>query len=256
MNLYEAIYARHSVHNYRMEPVEDKILKGIPEFIESLNLLFPEIKTTVSVIENIPKRAKIKGIANVTAPYYLAVYSEKKEKSDMNAGFIMQQISLFFTSKGIGSCFQGMARVKDKKMEDLGLEFVIMMAFGLPRSSSIRYGNEAKRLSIDELCVFKEHPKSWIREMIEAARLAPSSFNSQPWRFVVYENRIHVFSKKPVISHNAIWKYNELNFGIMLANVMVASEELWIDVDLIKINNITHKTIPNNQYVISILAKP
>ena len=41
----------------------------------------------------------------------------------------------------------------------------------------------------------------------------------------------------------------------MLANVMVAAEEVWIDLDLIKLNNITHKSIPNNQYVISILLK-
>jgi len=239
-----------------MEPIDDKILKEIPVFINSLKLLFPEIKTAFSVIENIPKRAKMKGIVNVTAPYYLAVFSEEKEKSDMNVGFIMQQISLFFMTKGIGSCFMGITRVKDKKMEELGMKFVIMMAFGLPKLALARQENEANRLSVDELCVFKEHPKTWVKEMLEAARLAPSSFNSQPWRFVVYENRIHVFSKKPVISHNVLWKHNELNFGIMLANVMVAAEEIWVDLDLIKIGNITHMTIPNNQYVISILSKP
>ena len=91
--------------------------------------------------------------------------------------------------------------------------------------------------------------------MLEAARLAPSSTNSQPWRFVVYENRIHVFSKKPLGERSLLNPFTELNFGIMLANVMVAAEEVWIDLDLIKLNNITHKSIPNNQYVISILLK-
>ena len=92
--------------------------------------------------------------------------------------------------------------------------------------------------------------------MLEAARLAPSSTNSQPWRFVVYENRIHVFSKKPLDEKSLLNPFTELNFGIMLANVMVAAEEVWVDLDLIKLNNITHKSIPNNQYVISILLKP
>lgn len=41
----------------------------------------------------------------------------------------------------------------------------------------------------------------------------------------------------------------------MLANVMTAAEELWIDVDLIKLDNITHITLPNNQYVISVILK-
>ena len=84
----------------------------------------------------------------------------------------------------------------------------------------------------------------------------PSSTNSQPWRFVVYENRIHVFSKKPLDEKSLLNPFTELNFGIMLANVMVAAEEVWVDLDLIKLNNITHKSIPNNQYVISILLKP
>ena len=95
-----------------------------------------------------------------------------------------------------------------------------------------------------------------MKEILEAARLAPSSLNSQPWRFVVYENRIHVFSKKPLHDKKLLNRFQEMNFGIMLANVMVAAEEVWVDLDLIKLNNITHKTIPNNQYVISILLKP
>ena len=34
MNLYEAIYARRSVRAYRMEPLDDTILKGIPDFLD------------------------------------------------------------------------------------------------------------------------------------------------------------------------------------------------------------------------------
>ena len=51
-------------------------------------------------------------------------------------------------------------------------------------------------------------------------------------------------------------KYTEFNFGVLFANVMVAAEELWVDVDLIRLGNITHMSLPNNQYVLSILLKP
>ena len=187
------------------------------------------------------------------APYYLAFYSEEKEKHDLNAGYILEQISLYMTSKGIGSCFLGMTKAPKKKEEDL--HFVIGMAFGIPKGEAVRHDYEANRLSMDELCVFKEKPKAWVNEILEAARLAPSSLNSQPWRFVIYENRIHVFSKKPTSTGKSWGKFNEFNFGVMLANISITAEEIWVDLDLIKLNNITHKTIPNNQYIISILVK-
>ena len=254
MNLYEAIYARRSVRNYRMEPVEDTVLKGIPGFISEVEPLFPDIRTEIRIINRCTDKEKVSGFCNVKAPYYAALYTEPKEKSDMNAGFLMQQLALYLESRGLGSCFVGMARKKNKELEEQGLVCKILLAFGLPKETEKE--RKTKRISMDSLCIYKEQPKAWVKEMLEAARLAPSSGNSQPWRFVVYENRIHVFSKKPMADKGLMNKFNELNFGIMLANVMVAAEEVWVDLDLIKLNNITHKSIPNNQYVISILLKP
>ncbi len=254
MNLYEAIYVRKSVRHYKLEELSPEALEELRAFIDHLEPLFPEIKVKIDILENIKEKEKLKGFLVPNAPYYLAIYSEKKEKHDLNAGYIMQQISLYLTSRGIGSCFAGMAK-PPKKTEEEELRFVIGMAFGKAKGECIRHDYDAKRLSMNELCVFKEQPKTWVKEILEAARLSPSSFNSQPWRFVVYENRIHVFSKKSPSAGKSWGKFNEFNFGVMLANISVAAEEIWVDLDLIKLNNITHKTIPNNQYMISILVK-
>lgn len=35
------------------------------------------------------------------------------------------------------------------------------------------------------------------RKLLEAARVAPSAMNLQPWRFVVTDGKIHMFVKKP-----------------------------------------------------------
>lgn len=256
MNLYDAIFERRSVRNFRMEPVDEKILESIPAFLEEIEPIFPEIRTEVIVYENISKKEKLSGFSNISAPYYAAVFAEAKEKSDMNAGFLMQQLSLYLTTRGLGSCFMGTVRKKDKRMEELGMRCVIVMAFGQGKGSVVRHDYEAKRLSLDDLCAYKEEPKTWVMKLLEVARMAPSSLNSQPWRFVVYENRIHVFSKKPVVGHSAFGRFNEFNFGIMYANILIAAEEIWADIDLIKLENINHKNLPNNQYVLSILAKP
>ena len=116
-----------------------------------------------------------------------------------------------------------------------------------------RRQSEAKRLPLEDLCVFKEVPRQWMTQMLEAARLSPSSMNSQPWRFVVYDNRIHIFSKKHSVEK--LRKWDEVNFGIMFANMMVAAEELWLDVDLIRLGDISQKNFSNNQYVLSAILK-
>ena len=253
MNLYESIYVRKSVRHYKAEALSTEMLGELQNFIDHLEPLFPEIKVKTEILENVNGKGKLKGLFVPNAPYYLALYSEEKEKKDLNAGYIMHQIGLYMTSKGIGSCFVGFA--KPTKKEEEGMPFIIGMSFGIPKGEVIRHDYEAKRRNLNDLCVFKEAPKTWVREILEAARLAPSSLNSQPWRFVVYENRIHVFSKKSPSAGKNWGRFNELNFGVMLANVSVAAEEIWVDLDLIKLNNITHKTIPNNQYIISILVK-
>ena len=51
MNLYEAIYARRSVRNYRMEPLDDTILKGIPDFLNEVEPLFPDIRTEIRIVD-------------------------------------------------------------------------------------------------------------------------------------------------------------------------------------------------------------
>ena len=255
MNLFEAIFVRKSVRNYIHDSLAPQILEDILKQFGEIKGLFGGIETELAIFDNTKGDYKMLGLLGVKAPYYHMLYSEEKDRAMMNAGYLMEQLSLYLETRGIGSCFVGMAKHRDKELEAKGFVQKIILAFGMPKDLNKFRDKEPKRIALDELCVYKEPPKAWVKEMLEAARLAPSSTNSQPWRFVVYENRIHVFSKKPLGERSLLNPFTELNFGIMLANVMVAAEEVWIDLDLIKLNNITHKSIPNNQYVISILLK-
>ena len=94
-----------------------------------------------------------------------------------------------------------------------------------------------------------------MKQLLEAARYAPSSMNIQPWRFVVFDDRIHVFTKKHKADNLEKYRWEEVNFGIMFANIMITAEELWLDVDLIRLENITQKSFPNNQYVLSAIMR-
>ena len=62
MNLYEAIYARRSVRAYRMEPLDDTILKGIPDFLDEVEPLFPDIRTEIRIVDRCTGKKKIGGL--------------------------------------------------------------------------------------------------------------------------------------------------------------------------------------------------
>lgn len=253
MNVYEAIFVRKSVRNYIMEAVNPQILEDIGNYYREIPALFSGVETELGIVDNTKKQQKLHGLFGIKAPYYLAIYSEEKDKYLMNAGYILQQLSLYLTARGLGSCYMGGAVVKGTQERRGNKRLVIMMAFGKAKGSVTRKQVEAKRIPIKELCVYKETPRQWIRQILEAGRLAPSSMNTQPWRFVVYDNRVHIFSKKH--STDRFKKWDELNFGILFANIMIVAEELWLDVDLIKLEDISQKNFPNNQYVLSAILK-
>ena len=253
MNLYEAIFLRKSVHSYEMEPVSSELIQEIRDFYSQIEGLNPGIRTEISIIDNTRGQNKLMHLLGVKAPYYLAFYSEDKDLAQMNAGYIMEQIALSLCTKGLGSCFLGNVKPRIGNANRGPMKFMIMLAFGKSRGSYTRKAPEARRIDLKDLCVYKEIPRQWIKQLLEAARLAPSSFNSQPWRFVVYDNRIHVFAKRHAMDR--MGKFEEMNFGVMFSHFMVVAEELWLDVDLIRLEDISHKNFPNNQYVLSVILR-
>ena len=100
-----------------------------------------------------------------------------------------------------------------------------------------------------------QEPLRETQELIEAARLAPSSLNSQPWKFVVYRNRLHIFEvQKRQGGKRSAWQ--EINMGIMMAHILMAAEEYWIDVTMTHSDNLAEKPVANYRYVGSVLVKP
>lgn len=248
MTIYNAIFARKSVRSYKMEALSENTLKAIRAAYGEMQKLFMGIETELEIVDCLEKRGKIAPFA-VKAPYYLVLYTEEKDKCYMNAGYIMEQLSLYLTTKGLGSCFLGMP-VFGKKCKNSGdKRYAIALAFGKPKKMATRKVSEFRRLDLNKLCVFKEQPHQWMHKLLEVGRLAPSSMNSQPWRFLVYDNKIHIFSKKTGVATSR--RLRDIDFGILCSHMMIAAEELWLDLDLIRLENISQKTFENYDYVLS-----
>ena len=206
MNLEEQIYIRKSCRNYLDDVVDFSL---IDQFMPQIKPLNDSIKYYYEIltVDDVNLRTRW------SAPYYLAIYSEKKDNYLENIGFVFQQLSLYLQSIGIGSCWVGMASPK-KKSDD----FVIFMAFG-KSDDMTRDADEFKRKRICEISDSRD-------KKLKPARFAPSAINSQPWFFKHFNDEIHVFqSKQSLLKRKFLKKLNPIDVGIALAHLYMANQD-------------------------------
>ena len=190
-DLYPTIFKRKSIRNFDLTPLDDNTLAEISDYLHALKPMYDDIKTELKVISS----DKVKRRMMKEAPHYIAVFSEVKECHLTNIGFMLQQADLFLSANGLGSCWQGIPSPTKELLMSSDLEFVIFIAFGKPKDPGSLH-----RTSISE---FKRKTLSEITDitaaddLLEAARIAPSATNSQPWFFTGNTGMIHSYSVKP-----------------------------------------------------------
>jgi len=254
MTPFEAVFQRRSVRHFEKEPVPEYILEKIENFEGDLIPIFPFVKVETRIFRA-EEYGHSRRLFQVKAPYYLAIYAQQLDGYKMNAGNIMEQIALYLHSQGIGTCFVGMMKPPKEDVPPEDMSFVLMLAFGMPKGELHRDAEDAPRESMEKICVYKQEPLKATQQLLDAARLAPSSINSQPWKFVVYRNRIHIFvTDKKHLAFQKQW--TDIDMGIMIAHILMAAEEYWVDLTMTRAENLAEKSVPNYRYVGSVLVKP
>ncbi|MDO4490170.1 MAG: nitroreductase family protein [Lachnospiraceae bacterium] len=249
MNLYEAIHVRKTVRKFAMTELPEKELDRIRRHFSQVTNLFGNIDVDIRILDNRKGNNHVSGLMGVKAPYYLVFYSEEKPRYKMNLGYLMQQMALYLCTRGLGACFVRRLHLKREHMMQDGKMAVAALAFGKSREGVVRKPMQASRIPMEKVCTFREEPRQWVRQMVEAARMAPSRHNSQPWRFVVFDNCIHIYTTGA--SGSALSFAEELCFGALFANLVVAGEELWLELDLIRLDSVVHTQYKPEQYLLS-----
>ena len=252
MSIYEAIFNRYSVREYRMEKIEPERLEALKRYLKTVALLDEEKPVEFEIVDNTDKKLKVHGLWKTEAPYYLAVYCGDDRLSMRNAGYAAEQAVLYLTSKELGTCYLGATKAGEDKKD--GLKRFLVIAFGKASAKPFRDSSMAHRNSLAALCAFKDEPGEQVKSILRAARLAPSSFNSQPWRFVVYSDRLYIFMKKAApFSGKGAKAFKEFNMGIMLSHIMLAAEEYWMNMETLVEEQFAKKDYKNGEYVCTIV---
>ena len=248
---YDVIFKRKSVKRYDLTPFDEEALEEISNQLKNLKHMYDDIKTEVKILplEQVEAKKKKK-----QAPHYIAIFSELKDDYLVNAGYTLQEMDLFLSGNNIGSCWLGSPRPNEDVLKNSDMEFVIVMAFGNPQKPKELHRSGAsdfKRKSLDEISAV-----NGLDGVLEAARLAPSSGNSQPWFFTGDENIIHAYGAKPyaVKEHKApkVKKYNTISMGIAIYHLQVALEHFDKNVQIVSNENAKRNAPENYEYVVSL----
>ncbi len=208
--LYEMIYKRRSVRKF--DPalrITEAELSAINEKLSSLSPLCPDIKIAFRILPRENTTAK-------WGEYCLLVYSEKTDGYLENLGYMAEEMDLYFATLDIGACWYGLARTaKDDDVYE-GLPYAIMIAFGKCTPEDFRTDvSQFDRKKLEDVW-----EGSLALDAAEAARLAPSACNSQPWRVVCENGNTLALYKKcgklDILGRVLQSFYNVMDMGIYM----------------------------------------
>jgi nitroreductase len=216
-SLYEAIFKRKSIRDYDEASIDSNRIEEISRNLQSLKPLLPGIRTEFKIIS--PNQVTRK-LGN-KAPHFIAAFSEAKDANKVNIGFMLQQMDLYFSATGLGSCWLGIPQPTKDVTDSSNLEFIILMSFGNSKEALYRTSaSEFKRKSLAEITNIEGAD-----ELLEPARLAPSAVNLQNWYFTGNMNAIHAYSSKSSFLRTIVGgSYYPVNVGIALCHLELASE--------------------------------
>ena len=203
MKMYETIFTRRSVRLYDMTVLDGEALNEIQTFLSETDQMEAQnLKLEIVTADK---------VKNKTAPYYILAHCASDDCAYMNAGYVLQSADLFLQSLGYGSLWLGTAKPNARDSD-----FCIMLAFGktdVPMRQNI---SEFKRLPVSEI-------SSSDNRTAQAARLAPSAMNSQPWKLHFAEGKVTAAYFGRGISKLILKnKLSKIDLGIVTRHIKLA----------------------------------
>lgn len=221
ITLSEALLERKSIREYDMAPLSDAEIKHILAYAEGIEPLMPGLKIKVTVIGP----DDVKAIRGWRAPHYLALYADSDDAAMTNVCYVYEQVVIYLTSLGLGTCWAN--SISPKKAKELdGLKWVATIAFGWEKNGNPWRASlsETKRKDMSAISDQKD-------DKLEVARIAPSAMNNQPWFFTHSNGKIHVHCVIQGFMKKWMSAMNKLDVGIALAHLKLNSKNFKYEVE-------------------------
>jgi nitroreductase len=199
---YKAIFLRHSQRKYSGEVPGDEVTSRIEEVCNE----FRPFSGARAVLVREPRERVFKGAVSeffykvTETPHYVAFIGDVGvPEVQAITGYLGEGIILEATALGLNTCWVGGFYRPDEVVKQINLEtdeqVLGITPIGYSKEEKDRVGVSSKqyrRKDLNGLIVRGKVSDNWIQTALEAARIAPSAGNSQPWRFSVDDASITV----------------------------------------------------------------
>lgn len=219
MNYKELISNGKSVRAFLNRNIEEKCFNEIKSYIKNSKKLLPEINIEVKIFDNKDVYEKLNNIAGyngymIEAPNYAVILSDVKNGYIENSGYIGERLILKSRDLGIDSCwitFKDSDVIKEKLDISSDKEVTAIIALGYGDDKNTKNKSGSDRLGIEKIVYMDEWgTNASINEIEERglldafsyARMAPSTLNRQPWRFIIDGGHIILAVKKDDFTNN------------------------------------------------------
>ncbi|MHB9111126.1 MAG: nitroreductase family protein [Thermoleophilia bacterium] len=203
---YEALHHRHAWRTYKKIPVEAEKLYRLREVCAGLSGPGARVKIAHENIEGV-FHGFIASYGQVTgAPAYAAFIGDMRDPNVYEkVGYAGEGIILEAVALGLSTCWVGMTFHSGGVAENMTIDdhekVLAISPLGyrtdepsLDDKIMRALSRHHKREPLDRLCSgLKEQAcPLWAKDALEAAQLAPSAANRQPWRFLLTDNSITI----------------------------------------------------------------
>ena len=200
MDILEIMRNRHSVRQYKEQPIEASKRELINEWIEEVN---KESGLSIQVLYDEPKcfdsfMARYGKFVNVKN--YIAIVGNKDEQE--KAGYFGEKIVLKCQELGLNTCWVAMTHGKSKAEIKRGQKLLILISMGYGETQGVPH----KSKSIAELGKADQNTE-WFDRGMEAVSLAPTAVNQQKFLFELKNGK--------VTAKNLGGFYSKIDLGIV-----------------------------------------
>lgn len=245
-SINEIIKRRKSVRTYKTDEVSNEIIEKLNKYIEKLNGVFNKSVIFKILDSNEHINGARLGTYGVIkgANKFIAVKINNDDESLIELGYKMEELILYATSLGLGSCWIGGTFKKGQfaKAMEVNQEEI------LPIISPIGYESENKsflektmkkvshcnyRKPWNEIfffrgftCPLTEHTTlDEFKDVLENVRLAPSALNKQPWRIVKQGENFHFFISNDKEEEKNLYNIKNIDIGIAMCHFDLTCKE-------------------------------
>lgn len=204
---------RTSTRDFKDQNVDETKIKKIYQIITEIQIRFGESdlnyqlnKKGEEVYFKLKGNAGYKGVM-IKAPLYVALEIKNNNKNALVKGaYGLEELITNLEAEGLGSCYITVSGVSDDILKSafVNAEGKIMsiLAIGEASKEEVREHRYDDRKGINEFVFIdnldheasvEELSQRGLDDLFSYLRFAPSSYNSQPWRFVLIDNLVKLY---------------------------------------------------------------